>query len=67
MSAAGLVKFIDGSTPTPPVLRKLQSWHARLPAAPQPPPVVAAPPPPVAEAEEEWRPPRIVLRYTPEE
>lgn len=29
MSAAGLQKFLDGGTPTPPIYRKLRAWRDR--------------------------------------
>jgi len=33
MSAAALQKFLDGSTPTPPVYRKLRAWEDQRQAA----------------------------------
>lgn len=64
MSADGISRFIHGSNPTPPLLRKLLAWHARHPPAEEPPPVA---PPPAPPPEEEWEGPRVILRFEPDD
>jgi hypothetical protein len=73
MSGGALAKFLDGATPTPPTYRKLHRWYARrVEAALKAQAPAREPAPPAAPDEEDiWSedsaPPRIVLRYTPDD
>jgi hypothetical protein len=75
MSGGALTKFLDGGAPTPPTYRKLHRWYARrAEAALKTQAATVREPAPPAEApvdEDIWTgdsaPPRVVLRYTPED
>lgn len=74
MSGGALAKFLDGAAPTPPTYRKLHRWYARrVEAALEAQAPVREPAPPAAAPDEEdiWTgesaPPRIVLRYSPDD
>lgn len=71
MSGGALAKFLDGAAPTPPTYRKLHRWYARRVEALKAQAPARAPAPPAPAEEDIWTedsaPPRIVLRYTPDD